>query len=83
MGLDSKLKAEKERIPSRSVQKQNNASKKLRQDVLEIDWLRRFLEAVTNGPMVLCVSCHGKMFRCSVKILTNRIVEQIDQKISH
>ena len=33
------------------------------------------------GPMFVCVSCQGKMFRCSVKILTNRVVEQIDQKI--
>ena len=61
--------------------KKENASKKLRQDKSEVDRLRRFQESVMYGPMFLCVSCHGKMFRCSVKILTNRLVEQIDQKI--
>ena len=61
--------------------KKDNDSKKLRQDNSSVDRLRRFQEAVMYGPMFLCVSCHGKMFRCSVKILTNRIVAQIDDKI--
>ena len=61
--------------------KKENANLKLRQDKSEVDRLRRFQESVMYGPMFLCVSCHGKMFRCSVIILTNRIVQQIDQKI--
>ena len=62
--------------------KMDNESKKLRQDNSDVDRLRRFQEAVMYGPMFVCVSCHGKMFRCSVKILTNRIVAQIDKKIA-
>ena len=61
--------------------KKDNESKKLQQDKSEVDRLRRFQEATMYGPLFVCVSCHGKMFRCSVKILTNRIVDQICQKI--
>ena len=61
--------------------KEDNESKKLRHDKNEVDRLRRFQEAVMYGPMFVCCSCHGKMFRCTVKILTNKIIEQIDDKI--
>ena len=61
--------------------KKDDKSKKRRQDKSVADRLRKFQEAVMYGPMFICVSCHGKMFRCSVKILTNRVVEQIDEKI--
>ena len=61
--------------------KRDNESKKLRQDSSFVDRLRKFQEAVMYGPMFICVSCHGKMFRCAVKILTNRMVMQIDEKI--
>ena len=60
-------------------QKQYNAN--FRRDDSAIDRFRKFQEAVMYGPMFICGSCHGKMFRCSVKILTNRLVEQIDEKI--
>ena len=61
--------------------KKDNESRKLSQDKTVADRLRKFREAVMYGPMFLCVSCHGKMFRNSVKILTNRVVDQIDEKI--
>ena len=61
--------------------KKDNESKKLQQDKTEVDRLRRFQESVMYGPLFVCVSCHGKMFRCSVKILTNRLVQQIDDRI--
>ena len=73
----------KERDPEayKEQKKKDNKSLKLRQDSSFVDRLRKFQEAVMYGPMFICVSCHGKMFRCTVKILTNRIVEQIDEKI--
>ena len=73
----------KERDPEayREQTKKDNKSKKLRQDSSFADRLRKFQEAVIYGPMFICCSCHGKMFRCAVKVLSTRIVMQIDEKI--
>ena len=70
----------KDEDPEAHKEKQRKHNAHFRKDTCETDRLKKFQEAVMYGPMFLCVSCHGKMFRCSVKILTNRIVEEIDQR---
>ena len=64
-------------------QDQNDASKKLRViDNGAAERLRAFREATMIGPDFICVSCHGKMFQSSVQKFTNRLMNEINEKIS-
>ena len=43
--------------------------------------LNRFREDIMYGPLFICICCHGKLFRHSVKDFTDQLKKQIDMKI--
>ena len=81
---DSSKKSEEKRKsedPELFKEKKKQRNAKYRKDEDEIDRLKKFQEAVMHGPMFICVSCHGKMFRCSVRVLNDKVIEQIERKM--
>ena len=52
-----------------------------RSDESEYGRLRNFLDATMYGPIFICISCHGKMFRTNVQIYTAGIAKEISEKI--
>ena len=52
-----------------------------REDKTKTGRLRNFQEATMFGPLFICISCHGKMFRNGVKIFTDSLQQEIEKEI--
>ena len=62
---------------SRALQKAKNE-----QDDPDTVQLKAFRDQTMMGPVFICVSCHGKMFRVAVQKFTEDIEAEIDEKIA-
>ena len=61
------------------MRQQDNA--KHRKDKNEKDRLKKFLDATMQGPLYICISCHGRLFKISVRNFTEAMAKAIDEKI--
>ena len=59
--------------------RQKNA--KYRKDENEKDRLKKFLDATMQGPLYICISCHGRLFKISVRNFTEAMAKEIEEKI--
>ena len=74
----SKLRDEN---PDKEMEKERNWKSGQRDDKNQADRLKNFQEATMFGPLFLCISCHGKMFKNGVKIFSDSLKQEIEMKI--
>ena len=55
--------------------------RKVKTEKSDLDRVREFRDQTMFGPIFVCVSCHGKMFKASVQKFTKKLAEEINEKI--
>ena len=63
----------------KELKRQKNAQ--YRKDENEKDRLKKFLDATMHGPLFICISCHGRLFKISVRNFTEAMAKEIEEKI--
>ena len=83
---DQNERKARSRAKLKSLEKSQPKSSTKKIDKDPEDWaavaLRKFRRATMCGPIFICVSCHGKMFESTVQKFTEKLMEEVDQKIA-